>query len=62
MEKVLRKRSGRLVPVYAWAVEYSRAKSRARKLTGVCKDCSQPTKPGRGAARCPLCWEARCGY
>ena len=26
-----------------------------------CIDCGQPTTPGKGSARCPGCWEDRCG-
>jgi len=26
-----------------------------------CIDCRQPTTPGKGSARCPGCWEDRCG-
>lgn len=26
-----------------------------------CIDCGQPTTPGKGSARCPSCWESRCG-
>ena len=26
-----------------------------------CKDCGIPTKPGVGSARCPLCWDDKCG-
>jgi hypothetical protein len=26
-----------------------------------CKDCGTSTKPGKGSARCPACWEDRCG-
>lgn len=26
-----------------------------------CKDCGVETKPGTGSARCPQCWEDRCG-
>jgi len=26
-----------------------------------CIDCGIKTKPGSGSARCPECWEARCG-
>jgi hypothetical protein len=26
-----------------------------------CIDCGRPTTPGKGSARCPGCWEDRCG-
>jgi Zn finger protein HypA/HybF involved in hydrogenase expression len=26
-----------------------------------CIDCGQPTTLGKGSARCPSCWEDRCG-
>ena len=26
-----------------------------------CIDCGQPTTPGKGSARCPSCWQDRCG-
>lgn len=26
-----------------------------------CKDCGAETTPGAGAARCPECWDSRCG-
>lgn len=26
-----------------------------------CIDCGVETKPGKGSARCPSCWEDRCG-
>ena len=29
--------------------------------TTTCIDCGIETKPGRGSARCPACWEDRCG-
>jgi len=36
-----------------------------RKLVAVepttCKDCGVLTEPGKGSARCPSCWEDRCG-
>jgi hypothetical protein len=30
-------------------------------LETFCIDCGQPTTPGKGSARCPGCWEDRCG-
>lgn len=27
-----------------------------------CIECGVDTKPGAGAARCPQCWEDRCGH
>lgn len=27
-----------------------------------CKDCGVETQPGSGSARCPECWEDRCGH
>jgi hypothetical protein len=32
------------------------------EVSTYCKDCGKPTKPGKGSARCPECWEDRCGY
>lgn len=31
------------------------------KSRTTCKDCGRDTKPGTGSARCPECWEDRCG-
>ena len=32
------------------------------KYRTTCKDCGTETKRGKGSARCPSCWEDRCGY
>lgn len=41
---------------YAW---YSWSMDLPEPTT--CIDCGQPTTPGKGSARCPGCWEHRCG-
>lgn len=46
---------------------YRRAKRRKLKVElkqeqTYCKDCGAETTPGRGAARCGYCWEARFGF
>lgn len=38
-----------------------RAEEKARTPETTCIDCGQPTTPGKGSARCPGCWEDRCG-
>lgn len=37
-------------------------KFKAAKKETTCKDCGAKTKPGKGSARCPSCWEDRCGH
>lgn len=34
----------------------------ASKDVTICKDCGIETEPGPGSARCPQCWEDRCGH
>jgi len=51
-----RKRAGN----YKMFLEAAR-KHYGREATSICIDCGANTKPGKGAARCPSCWEDRCG-
>lgn len=33
-----------------------------RTKKSFCKDCGVETEPGSGSARCPSCWDDKCGY
>ena len=43
------------------AVDFWESEQLRKPEPTFCIDCGQPTTPGKGSARCPGCWEDRCG-
>ena len=43
------------------AVDFWESEQLRKPESTLCIDCGQPTTPGKGSARCPGCWEDRCG-
>jgi hypothetical protein len=43
------------------AIDVIAREGRVSPESTFCIDCGQPTTPGKGSARCPSCWQDRCG-